>query len=160
MTQTVPLQFVRTGLAHILSDVLQFASQTVVPGTLNAVWVGLFTAGPAWAIGNFLAQYSEATYSGYARKQIVWGSQGIDANLRAEVQGGALQFQPTGNTPSNTIVGVLVCDASTAGNLIAVGMLSSSKILGVTTDVLTIVPRFAVPGVITPVDWGELTGMA
>jgi hypothetical protein len=160
VNQSVPLQFVQAGLAHFLSDVLQPASQTTVAGTLQTVYLGLFTAGPAWAIGNVLSQYTEANYAGYARQQIVWGDRGIDANSRPNVIGSALQFQPTGNAPANTIVGAMLCDAVSAGNLLAVGQLTQSKVLGQTTDTLTIVPRFAIPGVINPVDWGEIVGIA
>lgn len=160
MNQSVPMQLVQAGLAHVLSDVLQPASQTVVAGTLYTVYCGLYTAGPAWAIGNVLSQYTEANYNGYARQRIVWGDEGIDLTLRPSVFGGALQFQPNGSAVSNTIIGAFVADALTAGNLLAVGQLTTSKVLNVPTDVLLIVPRFAIPGVITPVDWGEIVGVS
>lgn len=159
MTQSVPMQLVAAALASVLSDALRLASQTTYAGTLVGAWLGLYTAGPAWGINNVLSQYTEANYNGYARQQIVWGDEGVDVTFRPEVFGSALQFQPTGNLVANTIIGTFIASASSGGQLLAVGQLTTSKVLNVTTDTLTIVPRFAVPGVITPVDWGEIVGV-
>jgi hypothetical protein len=158
MNQTCSLQFVGGGLAHILSDVLQYASQTVVPGTLNGVYLGLFTAWPGFGLGLQMSQLTEPTFGGYARKAIAWGDQGIDKTQRPEVLGNLSQFQPSDSSASNSVIGAFVADASTNGHLIAVGLLQTPVTLGTPVDLLGVIPRFAVPGVTTP-DWGEIVGI-
>lgn len=158
MNQSVALQFVGGGLAHILSDVLQYASQTVVPGTLNGAYLGLFTAFPGFSLTLVQSQLTEPTFGGYARKAITWGDTGIDKTQRPEVVGGLSQFQPTDSSASSTNIGVFLSTAITAGVLLAVGLLNPAVVLATPSDLLGILPRFAVPGLAAP-DWGEIVGI-
>lgn len=159
MNQTVPLRLVRGGLAHVLSDVLQYASQTAVAGTLRGAYVGLFTAWPGFSLGLTVGDLTAPTYGGYARQAVTWGDSGIDKTGRPQVIGGLTEFVPTDSSASNTIIGVFLADASTAGNLLAVGLLNQSIVLGTPVDLLAILPRIAIPGEVTP-DWGEIVGVA
>jgi hypothetical protein len=159
MNQSVALRFVGAGLAHVLSDVLQYASQTTTPGVLRGAYLGLFTAWPGFALGLQMPDIIEPTFGGYARLAVTWGDTGIDKTQRPQVFGGLSQFQPTDATVSDTVIGAFLASAVVAGELIAIGQLSQQVILGTVLDVLGILPRFAVPGLVTP-DWGEVIGVA
>jgi hypothetical protein len=158
MNQSVPLRFVSGGLAHVLSDVLQYASQTIVPGTLNGVYLGLFTTWPGFSLTLQMSDLAEPTYGGYARLALTWGDQGTDKTQRPEVLGLLSQFRPTDSSASSTAIGVFVASALTAGELRAVGLLNPSVVLATPQDVLGVLPRFAVPGLLNP-DWGEVVGV-
>jgi hypothetical protein len=158
VNQSVPMQFVGGGLAHVLSDVLQPASQTIVAGTLYEVYLGLFTTWPGFSLTLQRSQLTEPTFGGYARRRITWGDEGTDKTQRPEVLGGLSQFQPTDSSASSTCIGVFLADALTAGDLIAVGLLNPSVVLATPADLLGVLPRFAVPGLAAP-DWGEIVGI-
>lgn len=158
MNQTVPLRFVGGGLAHVLSDVLQYASQTTVPGTLNGVYLGLFTAWPGFDLNLQESQLTEPAFGGYARLALTWGDQGTDKTLRPEVLGLLSQFRPTDSSASSTVIGAFISSAVSGGQLRAVGLLNPSVVLATPQDVLGILPRFAVPGLLNP-DWGEVVGV-
>jgi hypothetical protein len=159
MIQTVPLRLVGQGVAHLLSDVLLPASQTVVAGTLYSVYVGLFSAWPGFSLNLVLSQLTEVVFGGYARQKVTWGDTGIDGNQRPSVLGSLAQFQPTDSSASSTAIGVLLADSVTAGRLLGVGLLANSKVMGTPVDMLGIIPRFAIPGVTNP-DWGEIAGVS
>lgn len=158
MNQSVPLQLVGGGLAHVLSDILQYASQTVVAGTFNGAYLGLFTAWPGFALTLQMSQITEPTFGGYARKAVNWGDTGIDKNQRPEVVGGLGQFQPSDSSASNTIIGAFLASAISTGVLLAVGLLATPVILATPSDLLAILPRIAIPGLAAP-DWGEVIGV-
>lgn len=158
MNQTVPMKFVGAGLAHVLSDVLFPASQTVVAGTLNVAYLGLFTAWPGFDLGLQIGDLTPPTFGGYARKLLTWGNAGVDKNRRPEVLSLLSQFQPTDSSASSSIIGAFVASALTAGVLLAVGQLNPVVVLASPLDVLGLLPRFAVPGVEAP-DWGEIVGI-
>lgn len=159
MNQTCPMRFVQKGLDHILSDVLRLQTFVGFGGTLAGVYVGLFTAWPGFSLGLIMSQLTEPTYGGYARQLVTWGDEGIDKNNRPEVMGNLSQFLPTDSTASSNILGAFIADAVNAGNLIAAGLLPTPVTLGTPTDLLGVIPRFAVPGIEAP-DWGEIVAIA
>lgn len=155
MNQAVALRLVRNALAHVLSDVLFPASQTAVAGTFNVAYLGLFTAWPGFSIDLQVSQLTEPTFGGYARKLMSWGDEGIDKNNRPQVLGLLNQWQPTDSSASNNILGAFLASASSAGQLLAVGLLTTPIVLGTPVDLLGLVPRIAIPGAEVP-DWGEI----
>jgi hypothetical protein len=159
MIQTAALRLVGRGLSHVLSDVLLPASQTVVAGTFNTAYIGLFTAWPGFSLGLQMGQLTEPGFGGYARQKVTWGDEGIDKNQRPQVMGGLSQFQPSDSSATATVIGAFVADAATAGNLLAVGLLPQSIVLGTPVDLLALVGRLAIPGLDAP-DWGEVAGVA
>lgn len=158
MNQTCPMQFVGGGLAHVLSDVLRYASNTAFGGTLNGAYLGLFTAWPGFGLGLQMSQLTEPGYGGYARQLVAWGDEGIDKQQRPQVLGAVDQFQPTDSSASASVIGAFIASALTNGTLIAVGLLQTPVILGTPQDLLGVIPRFAVPGVANP-EWGEIVGI-
>jgi hypothetical protein len=63
----------------------------------------------------------EAGYTGYARQAVVWGAPYQATDGLQAMNAGSLSFTPTDALKPQTVVGLILADAVTAGNLL--GML-------------------------------------
>lgn len=101
-------------------------SGTAYSSPSGSLYVGLFTAAPGEGGGG-----TEVSGNGYTRKQATMTTSG-----NASTNSGAIEFDTaTGSWGTITYVGVF--DASTSGNLLAYGELTTSKTIG-TGDVFRI----------------------
>lgn len=125
-------------------------------GALKSAHVALATALPAYAPVVDPAAVTEADYTGDARLPIVWGTAGVGSDGRAALPGGSLTFSPTDSVKPNTIVGVALYDALTAGNLIGLANFDNPvALIGPDSD-LVLVPVVAMPAGDSP-DYGSLS---
>jgi len=149
----VVLQLVNAAMAKILTDILDETVAGNHDGLLADAHVGLFQTGtPGFSEGRVLADIVVATYDGYARQPVVWGSVGVDPNLRQSVHGGGLLFSPTGSVTPNTLTGIFLADALVAGNLLGLAYFETPISFASIADDLTVVPVVAVPLV---GNWGK-----
>lgn len=61
-------------------------------------------------VGSVLANFTIATYSGYASQNAAFGASSIDANGNAKADAAALTFAHSGGATSNSIYGYYVVD--------------------------------------------------
>lgn len=156
MIQSITLRLVGQGLAHVLSDVLRPSSQTGFGGTLIGSYLGLFTNWTGYDPRNAtLAGITEPVYGGYARVALTFGAEGWDATNHPEVLAGSQSFQPSNSSASSTIQGAFLADSLTGGNLLAAGILGTSKTMSTPEDVINLLVRVAIPAADAP-SWGEI----
>lgn len=148
------LRLVAAGLQHLLEDALSDGVLAYKGILADTPHLALFTAGPGWSSGNVLAQYTEADFTGYARKPAVFANAGLSAGGRPQCISAAVNFSPTGTTITNTAAGVLLVSDVTAGELWGVGYFSKPIELASPLADLAIIAKFAVPD-LAP-DWGKL----
>lgn len=111
-------------------------------GPFKGAFIGLATAGPNPDPTKLRADYTEATYTGYVRQAI--GTAGASFNGTdglTKIVFPGLQFQPTDAVSPNTILHVLIFDASTNGNLLAVDKLEAGYPLPDANSALVYVPE-------------------
>lgn len=111
-------------------------------GPFKGAYIGLATAGPDFTPAVLRADYTEATYTGHARQAI--GAAGASFNgpdgLTKIVFPG-LQFQPSDGVTPNVITHVLIFDALTVGNLLAVEKLATPYPLPDASSAMVYVPE-------------------
>lgn len=89
-------------------------------GPLYTAYLGLCIAPtPAFTPLSVIGSLTEATYTGYARQQIVWGSTYVSSTGLQVIPGGSLVYQPSDAVTPNVITGAFLADALTTGNLLA-----------------------------------------
>ena len=148
---------VNGAMNKMLDDFLDVTVAGNHTGLLGTAHVGLFQAPtPAFNINRVLADITEATFDGYARKPVVWGNQSVDPAGRQSVHGGGLLFSPTGAVTPNTLTGIFLADALVAGILLALAYFAEGVAFDGIEDDLTIVPVFAVPLV---GNWGKFAAV-
>lgn len=141
------------GLSKVLQDALN-PGATGPPGLLKeAPHLALYTVGPAPGPGVALADYTEATYDGYARLPLVFAPGGSAPDGRAQSMAPSVIFSPTGTVTANSIAGALLVNALTGGILLGVLKFPSPRSLSGPTDDLQIQIRFAVPS--SAPEWGS-----
>lgn len=105
---------------HDLMVVSAQAAAGAVAGPLHGAYLGLFISPtPILTPASVMADIAEATYTGYARQALVWGSPYISAAGPEALDATGLIFQPTDAVTPNTALGMFLADAATVGNLIA-----------------------------------------
>lgn len=113
---------------------------------LNGLWYGLFTNNHTPVHGDNASNYTEPTYTGYARQQPVFPSATFNGTLgEAQMVAPILTFQPTNNTglPQN-IYGYVVFDAATGGNAIYAELYAGGPFsLADDTKVFLVTPQMA-----------------
>lgn len=112
-------------------------------GALYGAYLGLFTAiSPPASPDSVLADLTEATFAGYARQAVTWAAETDSSDGFAQLLGGLLSFTPTDAVTPNTIVGVFLASAITAGTLWSLEMLPAAIPLVNTHTTLNYVPAF------------------
>lgn len=116
-------------------------------GPLESVYMGLYIA-PTGGLSksSTIANITEATYAGYARQAVTWYPPVVDAAGPETLNGQSLNFTPTGSTTPNTITGLFLADALTAGDLLAYMALPGIGVaLSGPTQSLVAIPQFQLP---------------
>lgn len=137
-----------TLMQQILAAAREHVTAGNFTGPLYQPYIGLVTGTFNPSPTTALSDVVEGNYTGYARQQITaWGSPYISQDGNAAVDGGPLQFQPSGTiTVTNLISGWFLADALTAGNYLAGEIISPPAPLQQLTDSLTIVAKIEQPG--------------
>jgi hypothetical protein len=112
------------------------AADGVFDGAKIALYQNDVTPTPLTVIGGL----TEATYTGYAQKAIVWAAPSDTAGGTAEVIGTiAAAFRPTATTTGNVIYGLMIVTAG--GALLLSARLDESRAMAETLDYLNITIR-------------------
>jgi len=152
------LRLVRGGLVKILADLLDVTVAGNHTGLIGSAHLGLFVQGtPGFSESLTLADIVEATYDGYARLPVAWGSTGQDPLGRPSVHGTSDLFSPTGSVTPNTLTGVFIADALAAGNLLGLAYFPAQIIFNGIEDDLTIVPVVKIPSDLD--NWGAINAI-
>jgi hypothetical protein len=94
-------------------------------GPLVGTYLGLYTAiSPNPSPQSARADLTEATFTGYARKALTWSTPADSQLGFSELLAGLLTWTPSDAVTPNTIIGVALFDAATAGNLLGMDVLS------------------------------------
>ena len=94
------------------------AIKVAAAGPLNGAKVHLFTAGPVLGPRNITADFTEATYTGYAAATVTWGTPYYGTNGNAKVEGGIISFELTADlTGPVTLLGYYVTNTAGTGLL-------------------------------------------
>lgn len=152
MLDPLTLRMVQAALNTLLTDSL-IAAGTNPKGVFNTVYLGLFTAWPGFNLTRVRADLTEASYTGYVRQLVVWGTPTFDPNGRPSVYGGGLTFESTDAVTPNTVIGAALYDAATNGNLLALAAFNNPVALAAAGNAVDITPKLAIPGTEAP-DWG------
>jgi hypothetical protein len=122
----------------------------LVASMLTTPKVHLYTA-LANPIGPFsvLADFTEATFGGYAAKTALFGAPYINGAGQAVTDSPLLQWQPTNSTTPNTILGFYVTDSAGA-QLLWCGPLPTPVSLASPSDALPLVLQFALSPPLPP----------
>lgn len=97
-------------------------------GLLNGVKVKLFQNAATPGPDSVLADFTEATFPGYAESAaVVWGAALSNALNQAFTAGGTVQFTCTGAATPNTIHGYYLVDGATGNVLIAAEAFASPQ---------------------------------
>lgn len=132
----------RALLADILADITQAASGTA--GHLHAVFLGLYVAPtPVPNVNLLMADITEATFTGYARQAIVWGPPYVSQAGYEAMDAGSLHWQSSDAVTPNTITGVFIASAITAGVLLAAMKFDNPVALPDQFHLLDTLTRFA-----------------
>ena len=124
-TSNAATNYLERRLLHFLfkNNSLSFSS----PG--DSIYVGLCTAVSAAETGSV----TEASFGGYARKQVAAASQttiGADStDTQTAKNTSAIEFPAKTDSGNVTITHVIIADASSSGNILFVGALDASKTL-------------------------------
>lgn len=112
-------------------------------GPLSGSYLGLYTAiAPSASVDSVAADITEADFPGYARKAITWAGVTDSSDGFAELLGGLNTWTPTDDSAPNTIIGVALYDALTAGNLLGIDLLNPVVPLPSEFSSLNYVPAF------------------
>jgi len=131
----------RKTIDELLTVAMQAATGALA-GPLNTAHIALATTGPAPTPDVALADYTECTFAGYARKTLATPGTAFDSANRVKVVYPAVQFQPTDASIPETVGYILWVDAATGGNLLAVIQLPNPAPMGNNQDALVYVPEF------------------
>jgi hypothetical protein len=125
-------------------------------GPLEAVYLGLYTnPTPVLNYNSTLANITEATFTGYVRKELVWDSAYFGAELYEYLEAGSLHWQPTDAVAPNVVTGLFIADAVSAGNLLLSGVFPPPGIpMSSSLNALTVIARF---GLNSAQNWGDFT---
>lgn len=83
-------------------------------GVLTANKVALFQSNTIPTPNMVLGDYTEATYTGYAKEAVTWSVPTVADDGTVEVIGIVGEFRPTGTAVTNAIYGVLLVDTTGA----------------------------------------------
>lgn len=112
-------------------------------GPLVGSYLGLYTAiSPNPSPQSVRADLTEATFTGYVRKALTWANPVDSSNGFSELLAGLLTWTPSDAVTPNTIIGVALFDASTAGNLLGMDVLTPPVPLPTQFTSLNYVPAF------------------
>lgn len=117
--------------AKLLQAAIDHAIAGPFSGALDGVFVGLSIAPTGTLAPNspFTAIH-EAGYTGYARQPVVWRPPYIETGGANAVQSAQTYWTPTDSVLPQTITGMFVADAITAGNLLLSEMFAVPQPLG------------------------------
>lgn len=116
-------------------------------GPLCDVWVGLYQPPTSPITPNsVLANITEANYSGYVRQEVVWFPTFQQQSGPQIIIGVDQFYAPTDSLSANTITGIFLATASTAGILLAAaGLASPGVVLSTPDSALVVEPEFSLP---------------
>lgn len=101
---------------------------------------GLFTAPATPAVTDGSAALTEATFSGYAQVNIVWGADALDANGNEKSTGSVCTFTHNGGGVSNTVLGYFVNDADN-GLLLFSELFPSPMLMNTNGQFISVTPK-------------------
>ncbi len=107
-------------LTKILAQLIEHAVAGPYSGALDGVFIGLSKPPTGTLTSNSpFTAITEANYDGYARQPIVWRAPYVEIGGAISLQSAQTYWTPTDTLIQNTINGMFVADALTAGNLLA-----------------------------------------
>lgn len=115
-------------------------------GCFDLAFVALATDGPDPTLGVTLADYTEATFNGYARAAIGVPGAIFSHNGREKIVWPSKQFTPTDAVKPETITHILIVSLAVAGDLLAVVTLDAPYSLPDADSALVYVPEFGLRG--------------
>jgi hypothetical protein len=115
--------------AKVLADrVLNWFKGTTFPATVANVYVALLTTNPTHNDGTGLVECADAGYARLAVANAGWSAITLNAdNIHDQINNSAVLTYGAA-VVSYTVVGVAIYDASTAGNLLAYGAVTSQAV--------------------------------
>lgn len=105
-------------LNKLLAQLADHAVAGPFSGILDGVYLGLNIGTTMLRPPNTMADITEAGYTGYVRQLIVWHPPYVEGVAVATMQSAGLYFQPSDGVTPQTVTGIFLADASTAGNLL------------------------------------------
>lgn len=128
-------------LLSALNDLIGYDPSSGMSGVLRNIYVGLCIGPtPPFANSSVIGGVTEATYTGYARQEVVWFPPYIDVLGPYAITGANLQFRPTDSMTPNTITGLFLASALTAGTLLLGCQLATPVVLNDPTEAFTTAP--------------------
>lgn len=113
---------------------------TAVTGALIGAEVELFTDDVLPTSMSVLADFTLATYDGYAAEAVTWLAPSVSDDGKVEIVGTVGEFRPTGATTPNDIFGFLITDGG--GNLLYGGRFPDAPLpMNTTLDQIIVTPR-------------------
>lgn len=107
-------------LAEVMNALVLKVTGGNYTGPLNGVYLGLYQSPTAnLNKSSLMAAITEATYGGYARQPLVWYPPFVDSAGPEAIQAASVNFVPSSSTTPNTITGLFLADALSAGDLLA-----------------------------------------
>jgi hypothetical protein len=130
----------------LLLDLLAAATQAAAgaAGPLHTAYMGLYIAPtPLPSFNMVIADITEAGFTGYARQALVWGPAYVTQAGNVGIDGGSLHWQPSDAVTPQTISGVFIASALTAGTLLAALQLDNPVALPDAYHLLDAIQRVA-----------------
>jgi hypothetical protein len=124
-------------------------------GVLADTYLALAVAPfPGLNRGTLLGAFTEPTFPGYARKELVWQLPYFGLNGLWNLEALAVHWQPTANVSGNLILGAMIVTAASGGMLLmAITLPGSGRDMSNIQNALTAIARF---GKDPLANWGDL----
>jgi hypothetical protein len=126
--------------AQIADEALHATVHGSSTAKLFGAFLGLYTAGPTPAAGSLLANFTEATFTGYARQGVTWNTPTNEPDGSQSVLGNLAVFELSNTTTLNTIVGALII-ANDSTTLLAAEQFAATIPLANTSDGFGYIPK-------------------
>jgi hypothetical protein len=138
------LQLVRAAW-HLLVPAWFVEETDPYDGPLVGAHVGLFTAWPgSYSPTRVIGDLTEAGYTDYARQPAVFGTPYTGSDGWVSVPVGELEWRPTDAVTPNTVIGLFLASAITAGVLLGVEAFAAPVALQTALDFLKTVTEVRV----------------
>lgn len=129
------IQITQYGRGEALTDITG-------TGSLSAVQVRLFTAGPSMLPNTDVSAYTEATFDGYTAAAVSWGDPYIDSLGVYRVDSDIVEWVCTSNAVSENILGYLVISNSSGNPLLYGEFFDSPQTVNAVGDGVSLVLRY------------------
>jgi hypothetical protein len=114
---------------HLADDVLNWFKGTTFPAAPANTYVALLTTNPTKNDGTGLVECADGAYARQTVASTAWSAISLNAdNIHDQISNSNAITFPAVSGSAYTVVGLAVYDASTAGNLLAYGAVTSQAV--------------------------------